>query len=111
MVSKNAKKGAENTNAKLQLVMKTGKAVLGYKQTLKALIHGKAKLILVATNTPPVRRSELEYYAMMSKSGVHYYSGNNIELGTACGKFFRVGTLAILDPGNSDIISKVLKEA
>merc|ERR1712203_213146 len=53
---------------------------------------------------PALRRSEIEYYAMMSKTGVHDYTGNNIELGTACGKYFRVGCLCITDPGDSDIV-------
>merc|ERR1712071_9727 len=50
-------------------------------------------------NTPPLRKSEIEYYAMLAKTGVHHYTGNNIELGTACGKYFRVCTLSITDPG------------
>lgn len=37
------------------MVMKTGKYVLGYKQTLKALRNGKAKLVIIANNTPPLR--------------------------------------------------------
>ena len=64
-----------------------------------------AKLVILSGNTPPLRKSEIEYYAMLSKTGVHHYSGNNIELGTACGKYFRVGVLSILDQGDSDIIS------
>jgi large subunit ribosomal protein L30e len=106
--------------------MKSGKYVLGYRQTLKALRNGQAKLILVSANTPQIRfvvflnnlifmifflllnrKSEIEYYAMLGKTGVHHYSGNNIELGTACGKYFRVGILAITDPGDSDIIRTV----
>lgn len=47
---------------------------------------------------------------MLAKTGVHHYSGNNIELGTACGKYFRVCTLSITDPGDSDII-RTLPEA
>jgi len=35
---------------------------------------------------------------------VHHYVGDNNELGTACGKYFRVCTLSITDPGDSDII-------
>ena len=35
------------------------------------------------------RKSEIEYYAMLAKTGVHHYSGDNNELGTACGKYFR----------------------
>ena len=50
------------------------------------------------------RKSEVEYYAMLAKTGVHYYSGDNVDLGTACGKYFRVSTLSIIDPGDSDII-------
>ena len=44
------------------------------------------------------------YYAMLAKTGVHHSSGNNIELGTACGKYYRACTLAVIDPGDSDII-------
>lgn len=29
---------------------------------------------------------------------------DNVELGTACGKYFRVSSLSITDPGDSDII-------
>jgi len=50
------------------------------------------------------RKSEIEYYAMLAKTEVQHYSGTNIELGTACGKYFRVCTLSITDPGDSDII-------
>jgi ribosomal protein L30E len=35
--------------------MKSGKYVLGYRQTLKALRNGQAKLILVSANTPQIR--------------------------------------------------------
>jgi len=84
--------------------MKSGKFTLGYRSTLKTLRQGKAKLIIISANCPPLRKSEIEYYAMLSKTGVHQYTGNNIDLGTACGKFFRVSCLTITDPGDSDII-------
>ncbi|XP_034472109.1 60S ribosomal protein L30-like [Drosophila innubila] len=86
------------------LAMKSVKYCLGYKQTLKTLRQGKAKLVLIANNTPSLRKSEIEYYAMFAKSEVEHNSGSNIELGTACGKYFRVCILSITDPGDSDII-------
>jgi ribosomal protein L30E len=49
------KKSNENINARLALVMKSGKFVLGYKQTLKTLRQGKAKLVILANNTPALR--------------------------------------------------------
>lgn len=104
VAQKKTKKTIESINSRLALVMKSGKYVLGYRQTLKSLRHGKAKLVIIANNTPPLRKSEIEYYAMLAKTGVHHYTGNNIELGTACGKYFRVTTLSITDAGDSDII-------
>merc|ERR1712121_315855 len=101
---KKSKKSIESINTRLALVMKSGKYVLGYKQTLKTLRQGKAKLVIVGSNIPPLRKSEIGYYAMLAKTGVHHYNGNNIELGTACGKYFRVCVLSITDPGDSDII-------
>lgn len=102
--TKGKKKNAENINSRLALVVKSGKYQLGYKQTLKTLRQGKAKLIIIADNCPPLAKSEIEYYAMMAKSGVHYYAGNNNDLGTACGKYFAVSCLSITDPGDSEIV-------
>merc|ERR1712154_656331 len=98
--TKKAKKTADSINSRLALVMKSGKATLGYKSTLKQLRSGNAKLVIIAGNTPPLRKSELEYYSMLSKTQVHHFSGNNIELGTACGKLFRCSTMAVLDAGD-----------
>ncbi|KAK3724395.1 60S ribosomal protein L30 [Vermiconidia calcicola] len=141
MAPKKSTKAADSINAKLALTIKSGKVTLGYKSTLKTLRSGRAKLIIIAGNTPPLRKSELEYYSMLAKTAVHHFSGNNrrsskaleghllspakqlshsggcggtnwltdvclqIELGTACGKLFRCSTMAILDAGDSDILS------
>jgi large subunit ribosomal protein L30e len=56
--------------------MKSGKYTLGYKSTLKSLRQGKAKLIIISSNCPPLRKSEIEYYAMLAKTGVHHYTGS-----------------------------------
>ena len=61
-------------------------------------------MIILSNNCPSIRKSEIEYYAMLSKTGVHHYGGNNVDLGTACGKLHRVCVLTITDPGDSDII-------
>mmetsp|Transcript_43155 Transcript_43155/g.97532 ORF Transcript_43155/g.97532 Transcript_43155/m.97532 type:complete len:89 (+) Transcript_43155:282-548(+) len=84
--------------------MKSGKAELGYKTTLKSLRSQKSKLVLISSNTPPLRKSEIEYYAMLAKVDVVHYTGSNIELGTACGKYFRVGCVSVTDAGDSDIV-------
>lgn len=64
----------------------------------------QSKLVIISNNCPPVRKSELEYYAMLSKTNVYHYSGNNVDLGTACGKLHRVSVMTITDAGDSDIV-------
>lgn len=46
--------------------MKSGKVSLGYKNTLKTLRLGKAKAIVLSTNLPIIRKSELEYLAVLA---------------------------------------------
>ena len=87
--------------------------------------------MLISSNCPPLRKSEIEYYAMLAKTGVHHYSGSenrpsathtpprrpchasqpcgvprsdNILLGTACGKMYRCSVLSVTDQGDSDIL-------
>ncbi|CAG7931479.1 unnamed protein product [Penicillium olsonii] len=100
------KKSGDTLSSRLALVMKSGKVTMGTKSTMKTLRSGKAKLVLISGNCPPLRKSELEYYAMLAKTPVHHFNGNNIELGTACGKLFRCSAMAILDAGDSDILSR-----
>ena len=114
--TKKAKKTADSINSRLALVMKSGKGsqiilprsytetdsivlavTLGYKSTLKSLRSGKAKLVIIAGNTPPLRKSELECerlgistipytdgcladYSMLAKTNVHHFAGNNVSL-------------------------------
>ncbi len=97
--------GAENLNTKLSLVIKSGKYVLGYKSTLRQLRSGEARLVLLSNNCPTIRKAEIEYYASLAKAKVVFYNGNNIALGTACGKYHRCSTMAISDGGDSDILN------
>ncbi|CAO2607266.1 60S ribosomal protein L30 [Lemmus lemmus] len=39
---------------------------------------------------------------MLAKTGVHHYSGNNIELGTVSGKYYRLCTLTISEDVRTD---------
>lgn len=97
---KAAKKSNESINSRLALVMKSGKYVLGYKQTLKTLRNGKSKLVIIANNTPPLRKSEIEYYAMLAKTGVHHYTG---DARSRLSEYARPLTLDIQLPSNLDL--------
>lgn len=48
-------KALENINSRLALVMKSGKYVIGNKQSLRMLRRGDACLVIIANNTPPLK--------------------------------------------------------
>eukprot|EP01106_Pelomyxa_sp_JSP_P013414 TRINITY_DN39_c0_g1_i1.p1 TRINITY_DN39_c0_g1~~TRINITY_DN39_c0_g1_i1.p1 ORF type:complete len:122 (+),score=50.50 TRINITY_DN39_c0_g1_i1:95-460(+) len=90
--------------------MKSGKYHLGTKLAIRSIRENKAKLVIISSNCPPLVRSEVEYYAMLGRVGVHHYNGNNIDLGTACGRLFRVSVMSVTDAGDSDILRTTAPE-
>ena len=78
--------------------------ITGYRNTLRCMRNGQAKMIFISNNAPAIRKTELEYYSALTKCEVRHYEGNNLELGTACGKLFAVSAFTILEAGDSDIL-------
>ncbi|RAL47858.1 hypothetical protein DM860_011443 [Cuscuta australis] len=37
-------------------------------------------LVIISNNCPPLWNSEIEYYAMLSKVGVHHYRGSDSDI-------------------------------
>ena len=48
---------------------------------MKALRNGQSKLCIIANNCPAIRRTQLEYMAILGGSKVLHFDGNNVELG------------------------------
>jgi large subunit ribosomal protein L30e len=89
-------------NKALKTAVSTGKVLFGYEQTMKALKTNKAKLIIISRNCPDDHLNQID-----KQKDVPYYkfSGNNVELGSACGKPFSVSMLSVLNPGESEILA------
>ena len=109
MGRKNLSRARESIISNLSLVTKSGVYRLGINQTLKALRSGEAKLVIFASNIAPAHKSLIEYYAMLSQCDILPFDGDNIDLGTACGKYFRSSVIAIINAGESEIL-KMIKE-
>ncbi len=88
----------------LQVAARTGQVVYGTRRVAKLLLHGKAKLVVMAANTPPEVKRDLVYYAKLSKIPVVIFEGTNMELGTIIGRPHSVAALAIIEPGQSNIL-------
>lgn len=108
MVKNQSKKNTKNVNSQIGLVIKSGKYTFGIKTTFKSLRSGKSKMVIISNNCLPLKRSEIEYYAMLSKTPVYHYSGNNMQLGMACGKLHNISVLSITDAGDSDIVKEII---
>ena len=53
-----------------------------------------AKLVLISSNCPPLRKSEIEYYAMLAKTGVHHYAGSEPRPPACCPSPHSIGSVA-----------------
>ncbi len=91
----------------LKVAINTGKVILGSRRTIKSILRGEAKLVIIAANAPPDIKSDIEYYARLAQVNVITFPGSSWDLGAACGKPFKVSALAIVDPGESSIMELV----
>ncbi len=91
--------------------METGRVYLGFRQAEKSLLNGKAKLVIVSSNSPERERRRILHLAKIGKVPVYSYPGTSIELGYSAGKPFRVSFIVIEDPGDSEILKIVEEKA
>lgn len=84
----------------LKAASTTGEIRFGLEQTRKSLKSGEAKMVVVSSNCPA--KNEL-----VSADAVKtfMFPGTNVELGAACGKPYAISALAIVRPGDSNILS------
>lgn len=83
----------------LRLAADTGDVRFGIRQVRKAVKAKQAKMVVVASNCPP------EALEGLADVKTFRFSGTNADLGTACGMPFSVAALAVLSPGESNILS------
>lgn len=81
----------------LKVAVDTGEVRFGLRSVHRAVASGKARLVVVASN------SQDTLQGLGAK--VFAFPGTNAELGAACGKPFSVSALAVVDPGDSNILS------
>jgi large subunit ribosomal protein L30e len=91
----------------LQVAMNTGKVVIGFEETKKAILAGTPKMVILAANAPKWARDDIEYYAKLAGIPVFKFPGSSIELGAAAKRPHRIMALAVIDPGQSEILKLV----
>ena len=89
-------------NTSLRRAIKTGDVSLGRNSTKEKITEGNAKLVVVADNCPEDFKN---YLSEQDGFETYGFKGSSAQLGKACGKPFVVSALAIIDAGESDILS------
>jgi len=90
-------------NVSLRRAIKTGEVILGQNKTEQCINEGRAQLVVLAKNCPEKFRESLA--SQTTDLFVYTFEGSGVQLGKACGKPFMVSALAVVSPGESDIIS------
>lgn len=84
-----------STQETIQEALKTKKAIIGYKDSIKFIKVNSPKLIVISNNLPESLRKEIEQNAKVSKAKLEVFDGDSRQLGIFCGKPFPVSTLVI----------------
>jgi ribosomal protein L30E len=82
-------------------VVKKGTVVFGSRQTRLAVDGGKAKLVVVSSNSPYL--DEMKDLTKGKKVPLYHSNANSVDLGSLCGKVFAVSAFAVLDDGGINI--------
>jgi len=89
-------------NVSLRRAIKTGEVILGQNQTEQSINEGSAQMVVLAANCPENFRETIR---SMADLFIFTFDGSSVQLGKACGKPFMVSALAVVNPGESDILS------
>lgn len=89
-------------NTSLRRAIKTGNVILGQSATKESIENGTAKLVVVAANCP---EGFTNYLSEKEETKKHTFEGSGVQLGRACGKPFMVSALAVIESGDSDIMT------
>jgi large subunit ribosomal protein L30e len=88
----------------INTAMESGNVILGSNKTVDALLTGKPKLVLMASNCPKSQREAIAYYSALSGVKCVTVKENSMELGSGCGRPHHLSALAVLDEGESSIL-------
>lgn len=86
----------------LKVALETGTVSIGLTQSKEAAEAKRARLVIVASSCPDERlRTERRIHNVP----IYHYPGTAVELGQACGRPHPISAMAVIDPGQSALLS------
>lgn len=93
-----------NLNRAIRIAYQTGKIHLGSVNAIKLISMGKAKMAIIASNSPPDIRDSIEVRCQENKTPLLTYPGSGYDLASAVGKPFMVNVLTVEKEGDSNLL-------
>ena len=90
----------------VRLAVDTGKVSLGYREVIKAVNTNSAKVVVVADGGKKSIVDDINHVCRIAGIKLVSFKGGSLELGTVCGKPYSVNSLAVIDAGNSNILTE-----
>lgn len=98
------KEGQGEIEKALKLMVESGRYRMGFRRGQSDALLGKAKMIVLAKNAPPVNAADIQHYAKLSGIPVLVVDKTSLELGSVCGRPHPISVLSVYDEGESNII-------
>jgi len=91
----------------LQVISRTGKYIIGFRESILAALNKKARVLILARNCPEKLLVEAKMVSGVSGVPLLMSSLSSEDIGASLRKPFRAAVLAVIDPGNSNILEAV----
>jgi large subunit ribosomal protein L30e len=94
----------------LRIVLRSGKLVYGTKQSEEQILNGKVKVLIISKKAESNTFERLKYLADLGKVPCKVMDISTKELGETFALAYPVSVAAVLDEGDSKIVSEVKNE-
>jgi len=95
---------AKELRRHLEVISRTGKLIMGFRQTYLSILHRKSRLVILANNCPPNLEKEIRIACKMTGTPLLKVDISGKELGFIARKPFSAAVISVIDPGSSDIL-------
>lgn len=90
----------------IRLAVDTGKVAIGTNEVMRAISGDKAKVVIVAVKGKKDTIADISHTCAVASVKLVKFKDSSLQLGTVCGKPYTINAVAILEPGNSNILNE-----
>lgn len=90
----------------LRLAVDTGSVALGTREVMRSISEARAKLVVIAGRGRVDVIADISHACNIASIRTVKFTQGSMELGSVCGRPHSVNAVAIIEPGNSNILNE-----